>query len=191
MAINLSWDLFIVVFFTLIIAYSFIIGKNRTVKVIIGTYLAILTADGLGNLLERYLVMPNPLFQSMPAIFTERALVLFKIGVFLVAIVIVAVKGGFSVNLKEERTGILKVISNFCFGFLNAGLMISTILIYISGFSFVQGAFDFSASPVFEIYKQSQLVKIMVNNYNFWFSLPAIAFVFISLIGMREPEVEE
>ena len=188
MAIKLSWDLFIIVFFTLIIAYSFIIGKNQTIKVIIGSYLAILTADGLGNLLERYLLMPNPLLKSMPPVLGERILVLFKIGVFLIAIVIVAVRGGFTVVLREERTGILKVISNFCFGFLNAGLMISTILIYISGFSFVQGAFDLTASPVFEIYSQSQLVKIMVNNYNFWFSLPAIAFVFMSLIGMKETE---
>lgn len=188
MAIHLSWDLFIAVFFVLIIAYTFIIGKNQTVKVIIGTYLAILTADGLGNLVERYLLMPNPLFNSLPAVLGARILALFKITVFLVAVVVVAVKGGFSMELREERTGILRLISTFCFGFLNAGLMVSTILIYISGFSFVQGSFDLAVSPVYEIYQQSQLVKIMINNYNFWFSLPAIAFVFISLIGGREAE---
>ena len=50
MEINLSWDLFVIVFFAVIIAYSFIIGRNQTLKVIIASYIAILASDGIGNL---------------------------------------------------------------------------------------------------------------------------------------------
>ena len=54
MNLNLSWDLFILVFFAVVVAYSFIIGKNQTLKVILGTYLAVLCADGMGNLFGKY-----------------------------------------------------------------------------------------------------------------------------------------
>ncbi len=35
MEINLTWDLFIIVFFLIILAYSFVIGKNQTMKIIV------------------------------------------------------------------------------------------------------------------------------------------------------------
>jgi hypothetical protein len=62
--LRLSWDLFIIVFFGVIIAYSFIIGRNQTLKIIIATYMAILTADGLGNLFQTYLLPTAPSLQG-------------------------------------------------------------------------------------------------------------------------------
>lgn len=183
MAVTLSWDLFVAVFFTVIIAYSFIIGKNNTLKIIIGTYVAVLAADGLGNLIQQYLLGQSPVLKVLPAAFEGQALVLFKIIVFIIAIVLIAVRGGFFVDLPEEETAIGRLIAIFCFGFLSAGLVVSTILVYVSGFSFVKGASDITLSPIFDLYKQSQMVQIMINNYNVWFSLPAIAFVAMSLIG--------
>ena len=50
MNIELSWDLFVLVFFVVIMAYSLIIGRDNTLKVILGTYVAALTADAAGNL---------------------------------------------------------------------------------------------------------------------------------------------
>ena len=61
MNIVLSWDLFIVVFFSVIIAYSFIVGRNQTIKIIIGTYMATLAADGVANLAHKYLGGPTPI----------------------------------------------------------------------------------------------------------------------------------
>lgn len=186
MAIKLSWDLFIIVFFTVIIAYSFIIGKNQTMKVIIGTYIAVLTADGLGNLVEQYVLgtkgaAPN----ILPVGLQDSALIILKIVVFILGIVLIAVRGGFDVQLPYETTTIGKLITTFCFGFLNAGLIVSTILVYISGFSFVEASAELASNPIFDLYKQSPLVAVIINNYNFWFSLPAIAFVFSSFIGER------
>ena len=54
MNIELSWDIFIVSLLILIVVYSFIIGVNKTIKTIIASYLGILCADGLGNILDQY-----------------------------------------------------------------------------------------------------------------------------------------
>ncbi len=50
MNIQLTWDLFILVFFVVIVAYSLIIGRGNTLKVILGTYVAALAADAFGNI---------------------------------------------------------------------------------------------------------------------------------------------
>lgn len=186
---SLSWDLFIIVFFTVIIAYSFIIGKNQTLKVIVGTYIAILTADGLGNIVQHYLLEPTPLLKALSVEANDKALIFFKVVVFISTIVIISVKGGFEVNISNEKSGWLRAITTFICGFLNAGLIISTVLIYVSGMSFIQGELDITNNFIFGLYEQSELVRLMINNYNLWFFLPALTFVFFSFV-QEEREAE-
>lgn len=181
MDIRLSWDLFIIVFFAVIIAYSFIIGRNQTLKVIIGTYLAILTADGLGNLFQQYLL---PTIPSLEGEQGDQALILMKIIVFIAVIVLVAVKGSFSVDVMADKAMTTRFLATFIFGVLNAGLIVSTILVFISGFSFVNGFYGMMS--VTSVYQESEFVRMMVDNYNVWFSLPAIVFVGVSIAEPSE-----
>src|SRR3990167_4181608 len=116
MNITLSWDLFIMVFFAVIIAYSFIIGKNQTLQVIIATYIAVLTADAIGNLLHQYLLKPGPLLQALNIGSIEKALIFLKVAIFIIAIVVIAVKGGFSVDIGDESSTALRLVMNFIFG---------------------------------------------------------------------------
>ncbi|EKD63577.1 MAG: hypothetical protein ACD_51C00251G0001 [uncultured bacterium] len=186
MDVRLSWDLFIIVFFAVIIAYSFIIGKNRTIKVIISTYLAILTADGLGNLFEQYLL---PTIPSLKGDAGDQALVLMKIIVFIIVIVLVTVKGGFSVNVLANKSLSTNMMATLIFGVLNAGLIVSTILAFISGFSFVNGFYGFMSTT--SLYSESDFVRLMIDNYNVWFALPAIAFTGVSIAEMSDAGIPE
>ena len=54
MDLQLTWDLFIIVFFVIVVAYSLIIGRDNTIKVILGTYVAIVCADAIGALFAHY-----------------------------------------------------------------------------------------------------------------------------------------
>ena len=102
MDIRLSWDLFVLVFFGIVIAYSFIIGRNQTLKVIIACYMAILSADGLGNIFKQYIFPAMPSLQSGTE--ADTALIFLKIFVFVLAIVLIAIKGGFYVDIMFERS---------------------------------------------------------------------------------------
>lgn len=189
---QLSWDLFVLVVFTVIIAYSFIVGRENTLKVIIGTYIAILTADGLGNLFKEYLLISKPFFQFLKLFGVntqEKALILSKILVFIIATVIIAMKGSFEVRKEGSRGGFVGLLTHLIFSFLSAGLIVSTLLIYVSGASFVQGSVTIGNAAISSIYANSKLVKIMIDNYNLWFSLPAVAFVIWSLFKKKEPPV--
>jgi hypothetical protein len=69
---------------------------------------------------------------------------------------------------------------NMIFGFLNACLIVSIALVFISGASFISGGLG--TSPAFQdIYNQSHLAKILIDHYSVWFLLPAGAFLGMSL----------
>ncbi len=175
MNITLTWDLFVIVFFAVIVAYSFIIGRNQTLKIIISTYIAILTADGLGNVLEKYL-SPRALNFFFPRLDFATATIVIKILIFVTVIVVLAMRGEFQVNLSEGHTRTIAMIINGLFGVLSAGLIVSTILFYMSGGSFLQLTGGVTNEAIVSIKRDSTLVRNLIDFYNLWFSLPAIAF---------------
>lgn len=190
--LKLSWDLFIIVIFAVIVAYSFIIGRENTLKVIIGSYIAILTADGLGNLFKEYALSSKQFvalikFAGLGS--EDKTMILFKVIMFIVAIVIISMKGGFEVKGGTERRGVIGMIINLIFGFLSAGLVISTLLIYASGASFVAGNISILNNTLASAYAESPLVKLMIDNYNVWFSLPAVTFLVVSLFNKKSEAV--
>ena len=180
MNIALSWDLFLVVFFVIIVAYSFIVGISKNLKILISAYISILVADGFSEILRKYFFSAEPLIP----IFREGeddTFVIFKITIFIIFMVLLVIRGNYSVNISFQKGGFLAWFSNALFGFLNAGIIMATILRYVSGASFIRGQGESVNSIIFDIYNQSYLVKGMVDNYHVWFSLPAIIFVALSL----------
>jgi hypothetical protein len=183
MNLELSWNLFIVVLFAVIMAYSFIIGLHRTYKTVIACYLGVLAADGLGNLFQQYFLGSDTFVKALELISIDNldeSLIFTKVVVFVFFIVILTIKGVFKVELNEHADGPLAPFFTLLFGFLTAGLIISTMLVYISGVSFVQA--DSVNSNIIEIYTGSSFVRGMVDYYNFWFSMPVVILMVSSLI---------
>lgn len=179
--IRLSWDLLILVFFAIVIAYSFIIGRNQALKVIIASYMAVLTADGIGSLFQNYLLPAAPSLQGEAGI---QTLILMKMFIFVVVIVLLVIKGGFRVDLLPESSLVTRLLSNLSFGFLCAGLMVSTLLVYLTGGSFVTGTLQVAVGT--NLYQESSMVQMMIDNYSIWFALPAVAVVLVSFFEPRE-----
>lgn len=183
MEINLSWDLFVIVFFAVIIAYSFIIGRNQTLKIIIASYIAILTADGIGNLIKHYFIGKGSAIEGVSIPADDGNLVVLKIFIFVLTIVLVSTRGRFTMNMSRPNSSVMNVILSLTYGILSAGLITSTILIYTSGASLVQETGVIINETVLAMYRDSMMVQTMINNYNVWFSLPAITFVISSFLG--------
>ncbi|MFH0820392.1 MAG: hypothetical protein V1908_01320 [Candidatus Peregrinibacteria bacterium] len=182
MQINLSWDLFVIVFFAVIIAYSFIIGRNQTLKIIISSYIAILAADGIGNLIQQFFIGENAIVEPISVTNTESSLIIIKIVIFVFTIVLMTTRGRFDISMGRTGSGMLNFGLALIYGILSAGLITSTILLYASGTSLMQEGLVMNDAMI-NIYRESQLVRLMINNYNVWFALPAITFVVSSLIG--------
>ncbi len=184
MNVHLSWDLFILVFFAVVAAYSFIIGRNQTLKVITATYVGILCSDGIGNLFSRSLA-PSETFLKFLKLFAittgDEATAFIKVMLLIVFVVIIAVRGVFNYDAEDSRTLSIRIIILLVLGILSAGLMLSAMLIFVSGASLISTPTVAPSGLVGELYQQSRFVKIMIDYRNIWFILPGFALVFMSL----------
>jgi len=184
MTIIPTWDLFILVFFIIIITYSLIIGRSQTVKVMISSYIAILTADGIGNILHKY-IFANPSF-GLVEIMPDNVCVVAKVLIFATIIIMLMLKGGFKADITDGDSSVLSFFLTGTMGFFCATLMVSSILIFIAGGSFLIG-FDMRVNTdlVNSIYASSRSARVLLDNSSLWFSLPAIAFI-IGSVAMDE-----
>lgn len=187
MNLQLSWDLFILAFFGVVIAYSFIIGRNQTLKVISATYIAILCGDALGNLFGTYLASSEA-FLKFLRLFSitngDQATAFFKVTVLIVFVVIVAVRGMYQFDADDSRPVSVKMGLNLFLGVLSAGLMMSAIMIFVAGESLIT---DIATpnSTLTALYGESRFVRIMVDYSNFWFFMPGAGLVLLSLFHKK------
>jgi hypothetical protein len=186
MDLQLSWDLFIVVFFVVISAYSLIIGRNNTVKVIIGSYIALVAADAIGEIISHYFLgtqMFVLLTKEAQLGGAEESIIFTKVLVFLFLVILFAVRGAFVVDTYRGN-GALSLIFHLIYSILSAGLIISTILILISGVSVIGGG-SLVSEALTSLTDKSYLVRNMVYYHKLWFAGPAIVFLLHSFIGER------
>ena len=192
MDITLTWDLFIMVFFVVIVAYSLIIGQNNTLKVILGTYVATIAADSTGSLFSKYFA-GSPAFDKILNFAQigneEEAVIFVKVLVFVALVILFAVRGAFEVDAAEDRSAIVRMILTGLYACMSAGLIISTILVFVSGVSFVGGGSpETTSTALWDIYNQSRIVRSIVGNSYLWFSIPALAFLIQSLYTHKKAE---
>lgn len=190
MELALSWNLFVLSIFVAIVAYSMIIGLNKTLKTVITTYLSLLTADGLGNLVQEYLLDSVNMVKIL-SIFGLQAddttVLVIKIVIFLLCMVILAIKGAFEVTMASERFPALNPLMTFVFGFLNSTLIVSTGLIFAAGSSLIRA--NFVETNIAEVYTNSTYVQLLVDYHSLWFALPVVIFIGWCLVDHEIDEV--
>jgi hypothetical protein len=172
----LNWDTFIAMCFIIIVLYSFIIGKAQTIKLISSAYIAILASDALGFLLSE-----GTLF--FRGIGGAETVMMIKITAFVLITVILTIRGAFDVVVGEEKMPIIRLIMTGAFGIMSAGVIVSTIMLFVSGNSLLLADQIIAPDPVEAVSSNLRLVPLMMNNYWVWFGLPAAALVTTSLFG--------
>src|SRR5262245_53694097 len=110
MNLTLSWDFFIIVFFALVITYTFILGRKESVKIIISTYVAIVAVQGLSSILERLTGYAGGLL-TMFGLGTDIAtLSLLKLVLFISVFIFLAVRAGFDVVYTKDGNAVINSI---------------------------------------------------------------------------------
>lgn len=178
MEVALTWNLVILAVAVMLFSYSFIIGQDHTIKLILSIYIAILTSDGIASLLQTFVFDPSPGWQALLAGREEAFFVWLRVGLLLMAAVVFVAKSGFHVTMGQHEKWSTRMLIHAVFAGLSALLFLSTTLIYLSGNSFVEGMTTEALS--LSIYEQSLLAQILVDYYQLWFSLPAMVFLVTS-----------
>lgn len=188
MELTLSWDLFIVFFFSVVTAYSFIIGKHQTLTILVAVYIAILATQGLGNIFVRFSGESDPvykIFQVMGVTLNLNTLSITKLLIFMLAIIGVAIKGGLSVECSKHHSSFVELVATCCFGLSTAALIILAMLTFVAGAPLADPTLGSQAILV-PLMESSMLVQAMVMNQNLWFALPALLLIGFGLTGRGE-----
>ena len=184
MSLNLSWDLFVIFFFAVVTAYSFIIGKHETLKILVAVYIAILATQGIGNIIQRFSDTSEPVYrilQVMGVTLNISSLSLTKLISFMLAIIAVALKGGFSIAYGKSHGSLVALAATGCFGFATAGLIVTTLLTFIAGAPLLDPALG-SKEILAPLMQSSSLVQVMILNQDLWFALPALLLIGFGLV---------
>ncbi len=179
--ITLSWDLFIVVFFAIVMSYSFIIGKDQSMKVIIASYIAVIATQGIGNVLTRLIGTGQEIFQSVGIPLDITLISLSKIFFFALCIIIFVTRSGIEVEHNKGSGTILSIVYTGLFGFSTAGLIVSTVLTYAAGNGILDSAIV-NSGTIAPLIQESTLMQLMVLNQDIWFTLPAFLIVAVGLV---------
>jgi hypothetical protein len=170
--LSLSWDLFIVVFFAIVMSYSFIIGKHQAMKIIIASYIAIIATQGLANVAIRLVGSSDAIFASTGIPIDSTMIALGKIFLFAVCIIIFVIRSGVEVSYEKEAGSILNMVYTGFFGFSTAGLIVSTILTFAAS-----GGAVATQGLIGPMAHGSVLVQLMILNHDIWYMLPAFLII--------------
>lgn len=184
MDLTLSWDLFIVFFFAVVTAYSFIIGKHETLKILVAVYIAILATQGIGNILTRFSGEGEPVYRILKVMGVTLNLTtvsVTKLISFMFAIIWIALKGGFSIQYGRSHGSLVALIATGLFGVATAGLIVTALLTFITGSPLLDPSLG-TQQALLPLMQTSGLVQVMVLNQDLWFSLPALLLVGFGLV---------
>ncbi len=180
MEIALTWNLVLLAILSMLFAYNFLLGQNSTIKLSLSIYIAMFTADGVAKIIKDILFENSATLQSLFGAYEMDIFRVMRVGLFLIAIIIFVVKGAFHISLNNQEHWGLRMLVQMLFALLSAMLLLATILIYLSGNSFVEGIIF---AREIKIFGDSLIAQILIDYYQVWFTLPAIAFLVTSFLS--------
>jgi len=162
-----SWDLFIVLFFIALTAYGFLLQRDKAVVTMISIYVALVVTTILVSPIQGFFsgekAIMNQLFiRSSANSFTIQTVV------FLAIIGLISTKSGI-----EGKDGGSSLIEIFIFSFLNAALIVSSILFFMD------------AGKREAVVETSKLAKILVNYQAWWVVLPVVLLIITGFMKKR------
>lgn len=184
MEISLTWDLMVIVFFAVIVAYSFIVGKDESVKIIIASYISIVSVQAIGNLLETLSGQSASMLDLLGFALDMDIISTIKLILFVSMIIILAIRGGFEMEYASDLSGVWDPVVTAAFGFATSGLLLSALLTYVAAKPLLDDTL--AQAPLLQpLLMDSTLVQIMVEYQNIWFCLPALLLLAVGFIGSR------
>lgn len=180
MEISLTWDLIVVIFFATVTAYSFIVGKDQAVKIIIASYISIVAVQAMANLIQMAFVGAGGFLGMLGFGLDNHILAITKLVIFVTMIIIIAIRGGFEMHYAKDIEGVWEPILTGAFGFSTAGLLLTSLLTYVASRPILDQSLA-TAPLLVPLIKQSKLVALMVSYQNLWFCLPALLLLGVGI----------
>lgn len=156
-----SWDLAIVVFFLIGIAFGYILQREKIIATLLSVYVALVVTQVFsGNVLSFFqgdkTLFSQVWIQSGSSPFTVRVVI------FMAVIMLLSAKGGIS---GSKAKGIFSPIEIIGFSFLTTGLILSSIFYFMPP----ESRDAFMAA--------SRMANLVIKYYLWWVVVPVAALI--------------
>jgi len=163
---TLSWDLFIIMFFVILTVYGILLGKGRILTILLSSYVGYVIANEFGQTIFDYFTNSALVNNSIGSSFFGAKTITFAFVVFLLT-------AKSDLGSGEIDNGLEGTIITALYGFLAAGLIISTI------FSFM------GESEKMSILSNSNLAAKVITYKVLWLAGPIGAVLGSSFLKRR------
>lgn len=172
-----TWDLFYMSMGLVVVLYSCILGREWTAKIILASYAAILATDAFGMVFQSFLMSDQHINISRGFPDKEAFLFGWKMVFFVLMLIGFAKGAGYVVNLVEADSIVIRWGMRVVYGVMSGLLLVTALLVYTSGASFIFGAFG-GAGFLNQVltdpaYLSAPLVRALAENAKWIFLLPA------------------
>jgi hypothetical protein len=182
MELLLTWDFFVLVFFGVVIAYSFVIGRHDSVKIIISTYIAVVAGQGLGTFLSNTSPYSTQLLSAYGINVDITLLGGVKLLIFIATIIFIAVRSGLEIDYNKETSTVTNLVLTALFGFATAGLFLSTLLTFIGNTALLDPN-AISSSTLTSLVEQSIFMRALIMYQGLWYALPALLLIIVGFLS--------
>lgn len=155
-----SWDLFIVLFFIALVAYGFLMQRDKAVVTMISIYVAIVVTAVLAGPVGQFFAGDKTIANQIYIKANANSFTI-QTAIFLIIIVLVSAKSGI-----EGHGSKSSVMELFGFSLLNAALIITTILLYMD------------PAKREAVIHTSKIANLLIHYQTWWLVLPVVFLVF-------------
>jgi len=156
-----SWDLFIIIFLIIATGYGFVLQKEKATATLLSTYVALVVTTVWGESVYK-IISGNAILANQAILKGNINPFTVKVFVFALFIVLLSLKGEY---LSSKTGAISSTIILFLYSFLNAGLIITSIISFM----------DDSSRML--LLGQSNVAAMIYQYHNWWIVLPAIIII--------------
>ena len=167
-----TWDLFIIIFFAFAIVFGIALGRERAIVGVIASYIGLITANVGGNALYNLVGGTSANIGSI-ALSAGSSPFGVKAGIFALIFILLMVKGDFLKKAVTYHTGVFSMLFAGVYSFLNAGLIITALVSFLSD------------AQRTEILTQSSLGNTVIQYQVWWLVLPVLMMI---ILGFKHQE---
>ncbi len=163
-----SWDLFITLFFIVAIGYGFILQRDKVITTLLSVYTGIVVAGAVSEPVRLFFAGDKTLANQV-WIRSNASPFTIQTAIFVAVLVLVSAKSGLS---GKGAKGMLSPIELVAYSFMNAALILSTILSFMP------------PEKAQAMAETSRLVNLIFHHHTFWVIAPVV--LLIATGGMRK-----
>lgn len=173
MDITLSWDLVLTVFLIIVVAMSYLLGKHQCVKLVLGTYVAMVTVQGISAIFSRIEPDYQTTLRELSVTVDDNILSTAKLLLFVLIVVLMALRAGLSVSYEKETLSTTNIVAAGLLGLATAGLLLVTVVTFIADVPLLSP--NLALSPTLApLIAQSNILWAVAHLQDVLYTLPAI-----------------